>query len=62
MKRVGFYTGKVYPDDVDAATIGECCTFIPKEDEEDEEKIQLLRLRGKINCSQCPGECPESQK
>lgn len=62
MKRVGFYTGRVYPDDVDAATIGECCTFIPKEDEGDEEKIQLLRFRGLVKCAQCPGGCPESQK
>ena len=62
MKRVGFYTGRIYPDDVDTSTIGECCTLISKEDEEDEERVQLLRLRGKVMCAQCPGGCPESQK
>lgn len=62
MKRIGFYTGNVYPDDVDTAAIGECCRFISKEDEENEEKMKALRLLGKTRCAQCPGGCPESQK
>lgn len=60
MKRLGCYTGTVYPNDVDTSTIGECCVCIPPEHEDNQEWIQKETLRNKIRCGGCPGGCPKS--
>lgn len=63
MKRLGFYTGKLYDETVDPSTIGECCQTLKWKEPiyDDEELIVKKRAEFKERCKGCNG-CQESQK
>ena len=62
MKRLGFFTGKIYDDkDYNCRNYPECCLCLSDERAEDEEYLNKERLKNKIKCSGCNG-CPASQE
>ena len=61
MKKIGRWTGIVYPDDVDDASIGECFTLIPPERENDKEWLHKLTASNKVLCGGCIHGCRESR-
>ncbi|WP_099467789.1 hypothetical protein [Konateibacter massiliensis] len=63
MKRMGFYTGKIYDDSVNPADIKECCQYINyKEPILDDEEL-IIRKRKLLHerCIEC-NSCEESKK
>lgn len=62
MKRLGHFTGKIYDEQVDHATIGECCTLIDDNGAKDEVKIEEMRNKYQSQCKRynCFG-CPEAR-
>lgn len=63
MKRLGFYTGKLYDSSVDPSTIKECCQILNYKEPilDDEELVVRKRLELKQRCIGC-NDCEESQK
>lgn len=61
MKRLGYFTGKIYDESIDTATIQECCLSLTEEQAKDEDFIQKKNFENKMKCITCFG-CPISQK
>lgn len=62
MKRIGFYSGKMYTEEEFTNNkIEECCRMITDEQSEDEEFCKITREITKQNCIGCNG-CPLSQR
>lgn len=63
MIRIGFFTGKLYDDTVDPASIKECCQILNYKEPnfEDEDLVLWKRKNLKERCTGCFG-CEESQK
>lgn len=61
MKRLGKFTGEIYPDDYDFSNAQECCVLISDEDAENKEYLEERRAKDLIECLSCGG-CPESRK
>ena len=57
MKRLGKFTGTIYPDNYDKHKIWECCTQIPDDKANDEDFINEHHVRDLMDCMRCFG-CP----
>lgn len=57
MLRIGKLTGKVYDENVDVSSIGECCVMVKKEDL-DKELTRWKISNALGGCELCRG-CPE---
>lgn len=55
MKRIGFFTGKIYDENHDVSKIGECCLMFS----EDSCSIDHKELKKRCDGCHC---CPESRK
>ena len=61
MKRLGFFTGKIYDETIDTASIKECCLYLTKDNENNEEYIAERKADNKQRCMSCFG-CPISKE
>ena len=57
MKRMGKYTGAIYPKDYDFKQCPECCTQITEAQSENTEFILKQRAKDILDCARCGG-CP----
>lgn len=57
MKRLGKFTGTIYPDDYDFSQCLECCTLISDAEAEDISFIEEHRSKDIAHCMVCLG-CP----
>ena len=58
MLRIGKLTGKVYDENTELSTIGECCVMVEKENLDEELKRWKLTRMINNDCDKCRG-CPE---
>lgn len=63
MKRLGFYTGKIYDDTVDPSTIEECALALNYKEPITDDGPYVVNKRAELKrrCEGCYG-CPESQR
>lgn len=63
MKRIGFYTGKLYDDSIDVSTIKECCQVLNFKEPISEYEELVIRKREELKkrCIGCNA-CEEAQR
>ena len=61
MKRLGLFTGTVYPDDCDLSKVTECCLQLSEKQADDKAFIEQERIKNLAKCIGCMG-CPTAQR
>lgn len=61
MKRLGMFTGTIYPDDYDFSQCPECCTMISDGQAEDKNFIARHHAKDLLSCLYCRG-CPAAME
>ncbi len=58
MKRIGKLTMKVYDENTELSSIGECCYTVSDNEDLGKELARLKELKASDDCENCRG-CPE---
>ena len=62
MPRLGHFTGQIYNDDTDFSKVGECCRILTRDEENNPEILEKIRIKNKVNCILCAGGCDYKQE